>query len=268
VTSLASWIAVDSRGPSSMYVASDSRVTWPSGHTWDHSRKVFVCRRFPDLLGYCGDVLFASQILSQVVSTADSGCLFRENLTSEERSDAYFDAIENAWKTYPRNLVNKFTVLHCSRENSGMASVFKARLLSYNGGSDWKTEILTIPTASGLIGSWGSGNPVVKETNELWKKSDVGGTSRSVFSSFCDAVSSTRDPKTGGPPQLAGIYREKLPEAIGVVCKDRKYLYGADLSNSSCLDAVEWRNELFERCDWKTGQRLAGAQAHNRPKMK
>ncbi len=71
MTSLISWVAIDSRGPASFYVASDSRISWARDAHWDMGRKLFTCRHSPDLFGYCGDVLFPSLLLSQVSQLLD-----------------------------------------------------------------------------------------------------------------------------------------------------------------------------------------------------
>lgn len=41
MTLLASWIAVDSRKPSSIYILSDSRISWGSAAKFDFGKKVF-----------------------------------------------------------------------------------------------------------------------------------------------------------------------------------------------------------------------------------
>lgn len=56
MTSLVVWTGVDSRAPASIYLASDSRLSWDNGDTWDFGRKVFASHRYPDILGYYGEV--------------------------------------------------------------------------------------------------------------------------------------------------------------------------------------------------------------------
>jgi hypothetical protein len=67
MTSLVSWIGVDSLAPASIYLASDSRISWGNRLTWDYSRKLFASRNHPEILGYFGDVLFPSQVLGQLI---------------------------------------------------------------------------------------------------------------------------------------------------------------------------------------------------------
>lgn len=75
MTAFAAWVGVDQRGPASLYLASDRRISW-SGQpfrTWDSGRKVFACSTHPDVFGYVGDVLFPSLVLGQVATLIDSG---------------------------------------------------------------------------------------------------------------------------------------------------------------------------------------------------
>ena len=76
MTLLASWLAVDSRAPSAVYIMSDSRISWDNRAFFDYGKKVFGCKNYPDIFGYCGDVLFPSIVLNQIVDIADHGLLF------------------------------------------------------------------------------------------------------------------------------------------------------------------------------------------------
>ena len=73
VTSLLCWVGVDSRGPTSAYIATDSRITWGRRDVWDLGRKTFAASRTPDIFGFSGGVLFPSLVLSQYVSALDAG---------------------------------------------------------------------------------------------------------------------------------------------------------------------------------------------------
>ncbi|MGH7752442.1 MAG: hypothetical protein ACREN5_06470, partial [Gemmatimonadales bacterium] len=95
--------------------------------------------------------------------------------------------------------------------------------------------------------------------------STVGRTSRTVFGALCDSIASGSDPASGGAPQLAGLYRVGSGQTFGVITAGKRYLLGLCVDDSPALGGVEWRNELFERCDWETGTRLPEAQRHYRP---
>jgi len=75
LTTLIGWLGVDSRGPSSLYLAADSRFTWTPDVTWDYGRKLFASRSRPVILGYCGDVMFASHAIGQALELLEAGFL-------------------------------------------------------------------------------------------------------------------------------------------------------------------------------------------------
>lgn len=111
MTSLISWIGIDQRGPASVYIASDSRITWSNGAEWDFARKVFASRTTPQLFGYCGDVAFPSQVLGQLISLIDSGQAVPMTESSEERLRYVTDVLNGALSTYPKGERRAFSVL-------------------------------------------------------------------------------------------------------------------------------------------------------------
>ena len=125
---------------------------------------------------------------------------------------------------------------------------------------------IDLPEKSGIIDVFGSGEEVINKWYSYWSKTRQGRTSRSVFSAFCDALQSGEDKRSGGAPQLVGVYRKGAAESFGIIYKNNRYLFGLPVDVSDNLDAVEWRNSLFERCDWRTMKPLEGAQRHSRPR--
>ena len=85
MTTLIAWVGVDQRGPSSLYLASDSRFTWLEGITWDSGCKIFASRTHPALLGYCGDVVFSSISIAQALELIDSDLLFPADASAVEK---------------------------------------------------------------------------------------------------------------------------------------------------------------------------------------
>ena len=85
MTLLVSWTGVDTHGTASAYIAADSRVSWGDIAVFDHGRKVFAFRHSPDILGYCGDVLFPTMAISQLTEMADRGLLFSPQSSCKER---------------------------------------------------------------------------------------------------------------------------------------------------------------------------------------
>ncbi len=107
---------------------------------------------------------------------------------------------------------------------------------------------LNIPEDSALVLAIGSGGNSVKEYNRRWCDA-LGRTSRSVFGSFCESLAAKTDAKSGGAPQLVGLYRKGLARYFGVIYEGQKYLLGVSVESDSACENVEWRNSLFERCD-------------------
>lgn len=266
MTTLVAWLGVDSRGPSSLYFAADSRFTWQPGVVWDFGRKLFASRVGPDMLGYCGDVLFASQSLGQALEMVESRLLAGAEASPAQRFDAIYLFLQRAFERFPVTARHAFTALYATRSNDGMACQFFAGSIAWNIRDGWSSRTLSLPTTSGLIEAYGSGKSSVELENHRWSKSDVGGTSRAVFSAFCDHLSIGGDPGTGGAPQLVGLYRSGAAITFGTVFKNERWLSGARVPESASNPAVEWRDELFQRCDERTLLPLATAQRQPRPR--
>lgn len=267
MTTVVAWVGVDQRGPSSLYLASDSRFTWSEGITWDSGCKVFASRTHPAILGYCGDVVFSSISIAQALELIDSNLLYRDDASADEQLDSLSDFLKKAFDTYPTSQQREFTVVYAFRTTILDRPSFFAGAIGWSPRAGWTMETLAMPTESSVIGAFGSGKQAFGDTNRRWKEGDVGRTSRSVFSAFCDHVASSADPKTGGAPQLAGIYIKKPPNAttFGVIHDGRKWLSGVAVPDTNNLDHIEWRDELFQRCDGRTMQPITHAQRHARP---
>lgn len=90
MTALVAWVGADSRGPASLNIAADSRITWrpenSSAHHWDQGKKVFASSSVPLVIGFVGDVLFPA---SSIGSTAAcSGRTARSSRASSRRCAA------------------------------------------------------------------------------------------------------------------------------------------------------------------------------------
>lgn len=266
MTSLVSWIGIDSRGQSSVYIASDSRISWNDGKTWDYGRKIFASRKHPDILGYIGDVQFPSLVLGQLIDMIDDDLLFANADSPQTKQNKLSSIIRRAFKDYPKEKSHPFTIVYCTRENSGMASIFHVSTLSWQQNRTWLQQWLEIPKESGIIKGLGSGRESIESWYSKWSKTNEGRTSRSVFSAFCDSLKSGEDKRSGGAPQLVGIYRKGTGESFGIIYNRKRYLLGLPVDKDEKLDVVEWRNDIFERCDWRTKKVITGAQRHSRPR--
>lgn len=242
--------------------------SWQGTKTWNYGRKLFASSRYPDILGYFGDVLFPSQVLGQVVDLIDTNLLLNEKDEPRTRFEKISNLVAKSFGEYPQSELayQTFTIAYCTRENEGMNSVFHLALLSWNKATGWNEEWPDIPQQSSIIRSFGTGEKSIAKWYAYWNKTTEARTSRVAFSALCDAIQSNEDGFTGGAPQLVGIYRKGVGEALGVIYKNERFIWGLPVEESEQLNSVEWRNSIFERCDWRTKEPLQGAQRHKRPK--
>jgi hypothetical protein len=263
MTSIAVWVGVDTHGPASAYIATDSRISWPSRGIWDSGRKAFASSSFPDIFGYCGDVLFPSLLLSQFVTALDIGAAVHRSATTMDRAKALEQIARITMKGFPNKLRQPFEIIYCGRDGEGLASRFEVQVLSWSPQNDWHRELHQIPTESStLVFKTGSGSQSIAKSMALWNESAQGGTSRAVYSAFVEALRGGSDPNSGGPPQLVALYRKWGGRTVGVINQGKRYLHGLPVLIHDVDPSLEWRNELFERCDGRTGRRVIDAQRH------
>ncbi|QLE49893.1 hypothetical protein FD724_18565 [Nostoc sp. C057] len=267
MTSLIAWIGIGTSGFNSFYLASDSRISWGGNSTplvWDCGRKLFASKNYPDILGYCGDVLFPSQILMQVIEHIDSGLLFNPDDTPLAKFQNILSIIKQSFLGYPILSSDTVSIIYCTRQNFFKQQVVYVWNLTWKTGK-WNTNLLTLPIRSGLVQALGSGQKTINTFYEKWNRSEIGNTSRNVFSAFCDALKSGEDRRSCGSPQLVGFYREGSAKSFGVIYNNERYLFGLPVNQDAKWEGVEWRNKLFERCDGKFKVILDGTQRHARP---
>ena len=253
MTTLFSWTGIDTHGPASIYIASDSRISWGEKTTWDAGRKSFASRHYPEIFGYCGSVSFPIQILSQLIEYIDDGLLFCNSDSIDIKIEKVMREITRSHYLMPQSQRGVCQILYATRLGNRMGSSFHAARIKV-AKDNVSVEKIELPEKSGLIAVSGSG----KTSFKTWYEAGVGKpsqdpyqsgrTSRNVFSSFCDSLASSEDPYSGGAPQLVGIYREGPSKNFGVIHKGKRYLNGVEVTPSINLNSIEWRNELFERC--------------------
>lgn len=271
MTTLFSWTGIDTHGPASIYIASDSRISWGKKATWDAGRKLFASRHFPDIFGYCGSVSFPIQILGQLVEHIDDRLLFNESDSIEIKIEKVRSQIERSLNLMPKLQRGTCQILYASRLGHRMQSIFHASWIKVD--HDGVTvQNIELPEKSGLIAISGSGKVSLKTWYGEWVgKSNQdphqsGSTSRNVFSAFCDSLESRQDPYSGGAPQLVGIYRVGPSKNFGVIHRGKRYLNGTEVTSSKDFNSIEWRNELFERCCGESMEILNNAQ--RQPKLR
>ncbi|HYC35362.1 MAG TPA: hypothetical protein VEC19_03000 [Usitatibacter sp.] len=269
MTLLVCWAGIDPHGTSSLYIASDSRLSWDKSTVFDSGRKVFAFSGWPDILGYCGDVLFPSLALNQIVNLADAGLLFAPNFSPKQKFQAIVDKLNDLVADYPAAraglAVNKLTIVHGSRDPHAKG-VFFCHSISWANGK-WGGEEKQMPAASDVLFVEGTGARAFNENLVRYRDGPNRRTSRAVFHCFCDALAHPVDYTVGGPPQLVGLIRNPDSAALtfGVVYEGKRTFLGAHVDNLRSFDKVQWRNANFELCDGRTLKKLPNAQPQPDP---
>jgi hypothetical protein len=268
MTSLAVSVSVDARGPSGLYIISDSRITWGNADIlWDAGRKTFSSRRTADVFGYCGDAFFPPMIIGQVIEQSDAGVLLPADAHPKTRHDRIIGAFRRAMQRRINAPMQSFSLFHGSRECELMRSRFFLWETRYDVTRDqWEDiEHCISETQSYLAHIDGTGRASIEKRGMHWDKSTSKGTSRAGMWAFCEALQSGRDRFSGGPPQLVGIWRKGPAQNFGMLWHGKAYIAGLEVCGELDWQAVSWFNHLFERCDGRTGRRLKSAKSHIKP---
>lgn len=283
MTTLIAWASIDERGTSAVYMASDSRLSWEQYDAWDSGRKIFASEKYPEILGYTGDALFCTQVLSQVIAFVDS-CAPLSGLTELDLKYDYVEGlIKRAFSSYPTQFcLPNFSILYLTR----VGSIWGSCTFEWAADSSWqprkvheipmtwnevRAKDVFLPSQAGcvLFVSEGSGGEKFrKHYNESEWLSKLPLYSRGIFGAFTDFIESDKDDKTGGKPQLSGLYRNFEAKKIGFADGDLRYLYGIAVAPDDYQQTVRWVNRTFENCTPLSGTRLPGAQRQPAPKAK
>lgn len=269
MTVLIGWIGVDERSPCSAYIMSDSRLSWGTDpSTYNYGRKLFALKNSPDILGYCGDVLFSSQVLSQIVELDEHKLLFRASMSSAERSELILKQINTQFAEYPGHARHTASIYHMSRD---VDKAFCAYKYSYDRAhNNWIVNCLPIETSqSSLVFCDGSGSSEFSHLYRKYSSGDIAGTSRNIYQCFCDALTHSRILSCGGAPQLIGLYRGEKFNGIsfGIIHDDKRYFLGSPISERCFPDSVRWYNDNFEICDGITKERAPNAMRQPNPNI-
>ncbi len=271
MTSFVSWLGADSRGPTSIYFASDSRISWGNDpRAWDTGRKLFASRESPEIFGFTGYLLLPQSILTRATDFIDRriwpslatcgpvsrAAMLAEMTRTELRSHSY-------------TLADDFSMFYAARTGEGMPDRASFHLFQVHcSATSRKVDVhqVPIPKVSSVLRTHGSGAESIDHWAARWHASDQGGTSRAVFSAFCDSLRAKHDPRSGGEPQLAGIYRCENAHVFGVVTErgaSFEGLLGVQVPKQA---GIQWRDELFQRVN-PDGSLLKAAQPHARPEQ-
>ncbi|MCW3102423.1 MAG: hypothetical protein JWO09_863 [Bacteroidetes bacterium] len=266
MTLVVSWIGIDSRKISSLYIASDSRISWGNIARFDSGRKVFGCKNHPIIIGYCGDVMFPSIVINQLVDLADQGVLFPENSNNEDKFQLFYQKLKTQFDNYPSEIngitTDTLEILFASR--TGETDFLCRKAMWTKSSNNWATEDLVFSPYSDKLFVIGSGKVEFEEKFTQFLKSNEAKTSRAVFQCFCETLENINDVYCGGSPQLVGLYNRFNSKQFGIIYENKRYLHGIELNSSIDYNVVEWRNKLFEICDGATKEIKPNAQRQPR----
>lgn len=273
MTLIVSWIAMDNkRGvhtPSSIYIASDSRISWENQY-FDYGRKIFGCRNYPDIFGYSGDVLFPSIVISQIIEIIDNDLLFNNDMSCEEKMNLFYEQLVKSLEKYPvefENIINEsFAIIHSSRDSQNQFACCEYRW--NRKGNVWECHMIDLPSHSGLLYVSGSGKQEFRNNLSKFESRDASGTSRNIFQCFCNTLSNMMDKYCGGAPQLIGLYRKNNSIPFGIIYDEKRFFNGYEVTNLKSFDNIAWRNSLFEICDGETMSIKDNSQRQPNPLMK
>lgn len=269
MTTLISWLSVDQRGPSAIYIASDSRITWGSGQRrWDSGRKVFAAKT-TDIFGYCGDVLFPSLVLGQLVDLIDKNLLWEIDSNSAVRHAAILSYLKISFSRRHDTPNHDFSILHCVRNGEKLGCSFELWQIDYKSSEDkWIDRSIDVSpkeNTSRLLVALGSGAKAFEAEAYSWTNSSQGQVSRAYFSAFCDALKVGADELSGGMPQLVSLDRQNGGKVLGYVSEGVRYIYGLPISYLHAFKGIEWVDERFQRLSPETLDLLSGAQRQAKP---
>lgn len=272
MTMLVSWIGVDTHGPTSAYIVADSRISWDTSNTFDFAKKVFAAKKYPEIFGYAGDVLFPSIVLGQIVELIDAGILLNAKMTCDEKNKIIFEKICESLSKYPRLYIGSdVQIMHLSRDTEvrGYPEFYHYKL-TWNKQKGFMFEKISIPNKSGLLCVLGSGANEFNKRYLLYQQGTNSNTSRNVFQCFTDTLDNITDIRCGGAPQLVGLIRKPLTYGIsfGIISEGKRYFLGMEIPNESCFANIEWRNKFFEICDGITKKIKEGAAHQPNPMLK
>lgn len=264
MTLLASWIGMDMHGPTSAYIVGDSRFTWGNNDMYfDYGKKVFASSLYPEIFGYAGDVLFPSIVLSQIIEMIDSGILYNENMSCDQKNKIVFEKLCHTFSKYPTEVSAKtIQIIHISRDTLfNKYPSFHCYSLFWNIVDGWKVQRENIPDKSDILFVLGSGKSEFITNYSRYQSGHNKDTSRNVFHCFIDTLFNIKDTSCGGPPQLVGIYRKPYSYGrnFGIIYKKKRFFLGSELPMNTYYDKIEWRNEFFELCNGDTKKTIDSA---------
>jgi hypothetical protein len=249
LTTVVVYLSMDYKGPSGITLMSDSRVTWTVGSKsvarYDHSQKLFFLRESPSVFGYCGDSLFSLAALSQITTALDLSYEYIRSSSIQHKVQLVEGMLRNAAAKYPFPLEASATqVIQITR----IEQTFYMCEFIYNAntkGFEGSSVELKANEESRLLGVWGSGTQFFKEVSRYMVKHN-GQFARVYYRSLVLQLECEYDEKSGGPPQMIALGRDKTATPVGIRHKDETFLVGLRYSAGETLQGTEFRNEYYE----------------------
>jgi hypothetical protein len=273
MTLIVGWIAKDQNGPTSAYLVSDSRYSYGNNFkVFDSGSKLLALQKSSDLLGFCGEVSLSNSFLMTLASEDHSALLFPPAFDSKQRYQVVSDKFEKYFRGQTQSLPATF--YHLSKDKTDH---FHLYVYSYDPRSDSVNEEerpLCFPLGQTALCVFadGSGASDFIKKYAAYSQGISGGTSRSIFQAFIDAMYQSGKKTYGGHPQLIALRRGfSFGKECGIIYKNHAYYLGEeqtiDPTNKRYLD-VGWFNEEFEISDPYSLKRKPNAQIQPNPILK
>lgn len=208
--------------------------------------------------------MFPSIVLNQIVDIADQGLLFEPNWTCEQKFQAVVDKLVQVFNNYPQEIQpDSLQIIHASRDEN--ENFFCQTIEWWESTQEWTIGTVEFTDHSDKLFVLGSGWSEFLEKFKNYAESENQNTSRAIFHCFIDTLSTMTDEYCGEAPQIVGLYRVGNAKFIGIIHENKRYLHRVNVDELINLNNIEWRNELFERCDGIAMKRKEGAQKQPNP---
>jgi len=263
MTLLVSWTGIDTHGPASVYIATDSRITWGKDGAFDHAVKTYAMHNFPAVFGYCGDALVSQMIIAQT-SALVSSVIDPNRATLEDIANLFARSMARSYADYPkRHSTGSFTVVICGKRQLVSCGDFQCYKIK-SSFSDTAISQVAFPVESSPLVIVGSG---ASEFRRQYDRHSVDenpnrSTSRDVYHAFAQCLQSGLEETVGSVPQIVSVIRK--PGSCGFHCGavsgENRYINGQLIDFDLLRNEAVWFNENFEITDPATKKRMKNAQ--------
>lgn len=258
MTLIVAWVSRDQDGPSTVYIASDSRLTQGAA-IWDHGKKVYASRTATWIFGFCGAALIVSQLVSQMVDAIDAGFI-----PPQQRPD---DGWEACRRYLESGLAGGTAFVGC--QPSYVIGFRRLDNGHFDGGyftirTELKVDFTHLRMDPNMKGSsivkvLGTGAEVFGEIEaETREKNFRQCVSRVFFAAVCRAISRKCVTTVGGVPQLVSLRENGGGMTIPVFMGGKLWHQGIGVDSGTytgdCYD------DHFQQIDPQTLVLKVGAQ--------